>query len=73
MRNEGTSGAEIGMGPYYVKVISIEASGIIGLETVKAPVKQVAPMEFRVHIAVRFGNRIFDAFTGPGGIERPST
>jgi hypothetical protein len=52
--------------PYFFKLISTDGP-ILGFQPLDGKAKQMASNG--VHVAVKFAGRIFDAYTGPGGME----
>jgi hypothetical protein len=59
-------GDRVDMRPYFLKIISTDGP-FLGFETRGGVTKQVS--DNGVHVAVKFAGRIFDAYTGPGGME----
>lgn len=59
-------GERIDMRPYFLKIIPTEGD-ILGFETRSGVTKQLS--DNGVHVAVKFAGRVFDAYTGPGGME----
>jgi hypothetical protein len=62
----GRLGERIDMRPYFLKIISTDGP-FIGFETRSGVTKQVS--DNGVHVVVKFAGRIFDAYTGPGGMD----
>ncbi|WP_095984952.1 hypothetical protein [Cystobacter fuscus] len=60
-------GEFMGSRPYFLKIISTEKRLILGFELRTGVAKQLA--DNGVHIAVKFEGRVFDAYTGPGGMD----
>ncbi|WNG59577.1 hypothetical protein F0U59_36335 [Archangium gephyra] len=59
-------GEHAGMRPCFLKIISTDGP-FLGFETRSGVTKRVS--DNGVHVAVKFAGRIFDAYTGPGGME----
>jgi hypothetical protein len=62
----GRLGEHISMRPYFLKIIPVEGP-FLGFETRSGVTKQMS--DNGVHVAVKFAGRIFDAYTGPGGMD----
>jgi hypothetical protein len=60
-------GESMGSRPYFLKIISTEKRLVLGFELGNGVTKQLA--DNGVHIAVKFAGRVFDAYTGPGGLD----
>ncbi|HSP77500.1 MAG TPA: hypothetical protein VLQ93_03160 [Myxococcaceae bacterium] len=60
-------GEHIGSRPYFLKIISTERRLVLGFELGNGVTRQLA--DNGVHIAVKFAGRVFDAYTGPGGLD----
>jgi hypothetical protein len=59
-------GGYTGLRPYFLKIVPTDGE-VLGFMVRGGSVKQVS--DNGVHVAVKFAGRVFDAYTGPGGME----
>ncbi len=61
----GRIGKHFNARPYFLKIVPTDGD-ILGFQLRSGVVKQVS--NNGVHVAVKFAGRVFDAYTGPGGL-----